>query len=77
VNKPYYVHELFDENFEGEWNFAKLYMVGKVILPFCAADETEFHVGGFVNRHSCHYWSTFDSNVTVKKGNNLLWSVAY
>jgi len=24
------------------------------------SDEAVFHVGGFVNRHNCHYWAAHD-----------------
>ncbi|CAG0897384.1 unnamed protein product [Darwinula stevensoni] len=34
------------------------------------SDEAVFHVGGFVNRHSCHYWAREDPGATVEKMQN-------
>jgi hypothetical protein len=31
------------------------------------SNEAVFHIGGFVNRHNCHYWAAHDPEVTVKK----------
>ena len=33
-------------------------------------DETVFHIGGFVNRHNCHYWKAYNPYVTVEKMQN-------
>jgi hypothetical protein len=35
------------------------------------SDEATFHVGGFVNRHNCHYWAAPNPNMTVEKMQNL------
>jgi hypothetical protein len=35
------------------------------------SDEAIFHVDGFVNRHSYHYWAAQDPNMTVEKMQNL------
>ena len=34
------------------------------------SDEAVFHTGGFVNRHTCHYWAAHDPEVTVEKMQN-------
>jgi hypothetical protein len=34
------------------------------------SDEAVFHIGGFVNRHNCHYWAAHDPEVTVEKMQN-------
>jgi hypothetical protein len=31
------------------------------------SDEAVFHVGGFVNRHNCHYWGDQDPGMTIEK----------
>jgi hypothetical protein len=31
------------------------------------SDEAVFHVGGFVNRHNCHYWDDQDPGMTIEK----------
>ena len=35
------------------------------------SDEADFHTGGFVNRHNCHYWAAHDPEVTVEKIQNV------
>jgi hypothetical protein len=34
------------------------------------SDEAVFHIGGFVNRHNCHYWAAHDPEVTAEKMQN-------
>ena len=34
------------------------------------SDEAAFHIGGFVNRHNCHYWAGEDPRVTSEKQQN-------
>ena len=34
------------------------------------SNEAVFHVGGFVNRHNCHYWAGEDPRVTSEKMQN-------
>jgi hypothetical protein len=34
------------------------------------SDEAFFHIGGFVSRHNCHYWTAHDPEVTVEKMQN-------
>jgi hypothetical protein len=34
------------------------------------SDKAIFHVGGFVNRHNCHYWAAQDPNMMVEKMQN-------
>ena len=34
------------------------------------SDEAVFHIGGFVNRHNCHYWAEEDPRVTSEKNQN-------
>jgi len=34
------------------------------------SDEVVFHIGGFVNRHNCHYWAAHDPEVTGEKMQN-------
>ncbi|CAF4646489.1 unnamed protein product [Rotaria sp. Silwood1] len=31
------------------------------------SDEAVFHVGGFVNRHNCHYWANKDPGMTIER----------
>jgi hypothetical protein len=33
------------------------------------SDEAVFNVGGFVNRHNCHYWSMHDPSTVDKMQN--------
>ena len=34
------------------------------------SDEANFHIGGFVSGHNCHYWAARDPEVTVEKIQN-------
>ena len=31
------------------------------------SDEAVLHIGGYVNRHNCHYWSAHGPEVTMEK----------
>lgn len=31
------------------------------------SDESIFHVGGFVNRHNCHYWGSASPSATIER----------
>ena len=34
---------------------------------FVWSDEAVFHIGGFVNRHNCHYWAEEDPKMRAEK----------
>ena len=36
------------------------------------SDEAVFHIGGFVNRHNCHYWAGEDPCITSEKNAELV-----
>jgi len=71
------VQELTSEDCDGRMKYGEL-MLGcydywpKLFENILWRDEAVFHIGGFVNRHNCHYWAAHDSEVTVEKMQNRL-----
>jgi len=59
-----------------EWNMGSwcwvVTTIGQNSENILWRDEAVFHIGGFVNRHNCHYWAAHDSEVTVEKMQNRL-----
>ena len=73
--KPHYVQELTPEDCDRRMEYGEL-MLGwhddwpKLFENILWSDEAVFHIGGFVNRHNCHYWVAHDPEVTVEKMQN-------
>lgn len=60
--KPNYVQQLFLEDCDIRMEFSEVMLAWKEESPnlfnnILWSDEAVFHVGGFVNRHNCHWWS--------------------
>lgn len=72
--KPHYVQELKFEDCDRRMEYGEL-MLGwhedwpQLFENILWSDEAVFHIGGFVNRHNCHYWASRDTDpeFTVEK----------
>jgi hypothetical protein len=75
--KPHHVRELTPEDCDRRMEYGKL-MLGwhkdfpQLLENILWSDEAIFHVGGFVNRHSYHYWAAQDPNMMAEKMQNRL-----
>ena len=73
--KPHYMQEMTPEDCDRRMKYGKL-MLGwheywpEIFENILWSDEAVFHIGGFVSRHSCHYWAAHDPEVTVEKLQN-------
>lgn len=73
--KPHYCQEITPEDCDRRMEYGEI-MLGwhgdwpELFDNIVWSDEAIFHVGGFVNRHNCHYWAEFDPKVTAEKMQN-------
>lgn len=63
--KPHYVQQLFPEDCDRRAEYCEMMLTWLEDWPelyqnVLWTDEAVFHVGGFVNRHNCHYWAKHD-----------------
>lgn len=70
--KPHYVQELHVEDCDTRMRYGENMLSWHQEWPqlfknVLWSDEAVFHVGGFVNRHNSHYWTSADPQVTVEK----------
>ena len=65
--KPHYVQELKHEDCDWRMAYSEhmLQWLGEDKIIW--SDEAIFHVGGFVNRHNCHYWGPCSSEATKEQ----------
>lgn len=73
--KPHYCQSLSDEDCDMRMEFGEIMLAWHEEWPHLFrnilwSDEAVFHVGGFVNRHNCHYWAGEDPMMTVEKQQN-------
>lgn len=70
--KPHYCQQLSPEDCDHRMEYGEL-MLGwygdwpQLFENIIWSDEAIFHIGGFVNRHNCHYWAQHDPEATVEK----------
>jgi len=73
--KPHNVQELTSEDCNRRMEYGDL-MLGccddwsKLFENILWSDEAVFHIGGFVKRRNCYYWTAHDPEVTVEKMQN-------
>ena len=70
--KPHLCQDLVEEDFDRRKEYGETMLAWHEDWPelfhnILWSDEATFHVGGFVNRHNCHYWAKSDPKVTMKK----------
>lgn len=70
--KPQYVHELFLDDCDRRMAFSEEFIQWYNEWPqlfdnILWSDEAVFHVGGFVNKHNCHYWAQHNPKMSVEK----------
>ena len=70
--KPHYVQELQVNDYARRLLFADqmeawLRQTPTLLSNILWSDEAVFCVGGFVNRHNCHYWAEYNPHITVEK----------
>jgi len=75
LRKPHYVQELTPEDCDRRMEYGELMLSWhedwpKLFENILWSVEAVFNVGGFVNRHNCHYWAAHDPEVTVEKMQN-------
>jgi hypothetical protein len=73
--KPHHMQELTPEDCDRGMEYGELMLGWHEDFPqlfenILWSDEAIFHVGGLVNRHSCHYWAAQDPNITAEKMQN-------
>ena len=70
--KPHYCQKISPEDCDRRMEFGELMLSWQEDWPelfhnILWSDEAVFHVGGFVNRHNCHYWAHEDPAVIAEK----------
>ena len=70
--KPHYCQSLSAEDCDIRMEFAESMLVwreewSQLFHNIIWSDEAVFHVGGFVNRHNCHYWAEQDPRIPAEK----------
>ena len=70
--KPHYVQALSDEDCDRRLEYGEMMIEWKIRWPqlhlnILWSDEAIFHLGGFVNRHNCHYWAEENPNIIAEK----------
>ncbi|CAF3770620.1 unnamed protein product [Rotaria sp. Silwood1] len=70
--KPHLVQQIFPEDCDIRMEFSEIMLSWKDDWPelfdnILWSDEAVFHVGGFVNRHNCHYWANKDPGMTIER----------
>lgn len=70
--KPYCVQELSLEDCDRRMEYGEIMLSWHSDWPdvfrnIIWSDEAVFHVGGFVNRHNCHYWAETNPGMTIEK----------
>ena len=70
--KPHYCQALSDEDCDRRLEYGEMMTEWLIRCPeLCKkivwTDEAIFHVGGFVNRHNCHYWAAEDPRIIAEK----------
>ena len=70
--KPHLCQALSDDDCQQRMEFGDIMLSwhsewNELFENILWTDEAVFHVGGFVNRHNCHYWAKEDPNVTSEK----------
>ncbi|CAF3023534.1 unnamed protein product [Rotaria sp. Silwood2] len=70
--KPHLVQQIFPEDCDIRMEFSEIMFGWKDDWPelfdnILWSDEAIFHVGGFVNRHNCHYWGDKDPGMKIEK----------
>jgi hypothetical protein len=70
--KPHYCQSLSDEDCDIRMEFGENMLAWHEDWPVLFqnilwSDEAVFYVGGFVNRHNCHYWAEEDPVVIAEK----------
>ena len=70
--KPHYIHELQINDPARRLAFADemdawLKRDPNLLRNILWSDEAVFCIGGFVNRHNCHYWAEQNPHITVQK----------
>ena len=72
--KPHYCQALSAEDCDIRMEFGEMMLAWlrdwpDLLKNILWSDEAVFHIGGFVNRHNCHYWAE-DPRVTSEKNQN-------
>jgi hypothetical protein len=81
---PHYCQSLSDEDCDIRMEFGEIMLAWHEEWPHLFRNilwsgEAAFHVGGFANRHNCHYWARDDPIVTAEKNadspqcNGVVW----
>ena len=70
--KPHYCQKISAEDCDRRLEFAELMLDWHLDWPevfdnILWSDEAVFHVGGFVNKHNCHYWAHDDPMIVAEK----------
>lgn len=70
--KPQYVQQLFLNDFDGRIEMAEGFIQWcnewpELLSNILWSDEAAFHVGGFVNKRNCHYWTQHSPKQTIEK----------
>ena len=73
--KPHYVQQLFPEDCDRRVEFCETMLAWFEDCPELSSkilwtDEAVFRVGGFVNRHNCHYWCESDPKEITERCQN-------
>ncbi|XP_076028935.1 uncharacterized protein LOC143017855 [Oratosquilla oratoria] len=70
--KPHYCQTLSAEDCDIRVEFGEMMLAwyedwSDLFKNILWSDEAVFHIGGFVNRHNCHYWAGEDPRITSEK----------
>lgn len=70
--KPHYCQALSAEDCDRRLEYGEMMIEWQIRWPelyhnIVWSDEANFHVGGFVNRHNCHYWGAEDPKIIAEK----------
>ena len=70
--KPHYCQALSDEDCDRRLEYGEMMEEWQIRWPdlhrhILWSDEAIYHVGGFVNRHNCHYWVEKDPKIIAEK----------
>ena len=70
--KPHYCQALSVEDCDIRMEFGEMVLAWfrdwpDLLKNILWNDEAVFHIGGFVNRHNCHFWAGEDLRVTSEK----------
>ena len=73
--KPHYCQVLSAEDCNIRMEFSEIMLAWYEDWPglfqnILWSDEAVFHIGGFVNRHNCHYWAEEDPRIISEKFQN-------